>query len=154
MDALLKKLNHAGGPVVVVDAPAEFGGTLQAWAGHAAVADSLAGQDGFVLAFAAMQADVGPLVDRIVPALGEDAVFWIAYPKKSSKRYRSDMGRDDSWGPLGQHGFEPVRQVAIDEDWSALRFRRVEHIRSMRRNPAMALSDDARRRLAREQQLD
>jgi hypothetical protein len=27
-------------------------------------------------------------------------------------------------------GFDTVRQVAIDEDWSALRFRRVEYIKS------------------------
>jgi len=27
-------------------------------------------------------------------------------------------------------GFDSVRQVAIDEDWSALRFRRVEYIKT------------------------
>jgi hypothetical protein len=27
-------------------------------------------------------------------------------------------------------GFDSVRQIAIDEDWSALRFRRVEYIKS------------------------
>lgn len=26
-------------------------------------------------------------------------------------------------------GFRPIRQVAIDEDWSALRFRRVEFVK-------------------------
>ena len=34
---------------------------------------------------------------------------------------------------MGDAGFEPVRMVAIDEDWSALRFRRVEFIKTMNR---------------------
>ncbi len=32
-------------------------------------------------------------------------------------------------------GYEPVRQVALDDDWSALRFRRVEYIGAMARHP-------------------
>ena len=34
---------------------------------------------------------------------------------------------------MGKAGFEPVRMVAIDEDWSAVRFRRVEFIKTMNR---------------------
>jgi len=34
---------------------------------------------------------------------------------------------------LGREGFEPVRIVAIDEDWSAKRFRRVSFIKNMTR---------------------
>ena len=30
---------------------------------------------------------------------------------------------------MRKYNFEPVRQVAIDEDWSALRFRNVAHIK-------------------------
>mgnify|MGYP005835701873 CR=1 FL=1 len=39
---------------------------------------------------------------------------------------------------------EPVRQVAIDEDWSALRFRRVEYIKTMTRSFAMTLEGKAK----------
>jgi len=38
---------------------------------------------------------------------------------------------------LGKSGFEPVRMVAIDEDWSALRFRKPENIKKMTRSFAM-----------------
>ena len=34
---------------------------------------------------------------------------------------------------LGDAGFEPVRMVAIDEDFSAVRFRRVEFIKTLTR---------------------
>ena len=38
---------------------------------------------------------------------------------------------------MGEAGFEPVRMVAIDEDWSALRFRRAEFIKNMTRPGAV-----------------
>jgi len=50
-------------------------------------------------------------------------LIWVAYPKKSSKKYKSDLSRDDFWDALKDLGLEPVRQIALDEDWSALRFK-------------------------------
>ena len=74
-----------------------------------------------------------------------DALLWFAYPKGSSKRYTCDFNRDTGWTVLGEAGYEPVRQVAIDEDWSALRFRRVEYIKSFKREPKHAISDKGKR---------
>ncbi len=48
---------------------------------------------------------------------------------------------------MGAVGFEGVRQVAIDEDWSALRFRRVEYIKRMTRDPKRAMTKAAGARL-------
>lgn len=62
---------------------------------------------------------------------GGDALVWFAYPKGTSKQYRSTINRDTGWQVLGAAGFEPVRMVAIDEDWSGVRFRRAEFIKSM-----------------------
>lgn len=44
------------------------------------------------------------------------------------------------WGALGEAEFEGVRLVAIDEDWSALLFRRIEFIKSIAREPKRTLS--------------
>ena len=57
-----------------------------------------------------------------------DPILWFAYPKASSRRYACDFNRDSGWDVLRGLGFDSVRQVAIDEDWSALRFRRVQYI--------------------------
>jgi hypothetical protein len=46
-------------------------------------------------------------------------VFWVAYPKAN----RTDINRDSLWPILAEHGMRPITQVAIDEVWSALRFR-------------------------------
>ncbi len=46
---------------------------------------------------------------------------------------------------MGKAGFEPVRMVAIDEDWSAVRFRRVEFIKTMNRPEEVRLTKKAKR---------
>jgi hypothetical protein len=70
----------------------------------------------------------------------------MIYPKRSSKKYDTDISRDDGWQPLGDLGFEPVRQVAVDEDWSALRFRQTSRIKTMTRNSEMTLSAEGKKR--------
>jgi hypothetical protein len=62
-----------------------------------------------------------------------DGLVWFAYPKGTSKKYTCDFNRDTGWSALGALGFEPVRMVAIEQNWSALRFRRIEYIKTMTR---------------------
>lgn len=150
MDALLRKLNHRlAATVTVLGAPPEMQPALERWSAETMVRRELSDREQFVLAFVDSRADIARCAAEVVAALDGDATLWMAYPKKSSRRYRSDVGRDDSWQPLGDLGFEPVRQVALDADWSALRFRRTEHIRTLTRQPSMALSDEGRRRTIR-----
>ena len=93
----------------------------------------------FLLAFVTTREEIKRLAKVIGKKAEGDAIIWMAYPKGSSKRFKCDFNRDTGWSPLGTVGFEGVRQVAIDEDWSALRFRRVEYIKRMTR--------DAKRRM-------
>jgi len=52
-------------------------------------------------------------------ALASPAVLWFVYPKGG----RADINRDTLWPMVAVHGLRPITQVAIDETWSALRFR-------------------------------
>ncbi len=141
MSALFAKLNLKDQQqLVIANAPPEFGPHLTSLKGRA-VALSLAQVKtaDFLLGFATTQAQVDGLAKQLKKVPG-DAVVWLAYPKGSSKKYRCEFNRDTGWKALGAAGFEPVRQVAIDEDWSALRFRREEFIKTLTRSPAMALT--------------
>lgn len=62
--------------------------------------------------------------------------LWMLYPKRAG-RIRTDISRDNGWQPLLNLGFVPVSQVAVDEDWSALRFRLADEVRSMTRKRAI-----------------
>jgi len=96
----------------------------------------------WALSFVQKQAELERLVQDLAPRMEGDASFWFAYPKKSSKKYQSEITRDSGWQILGDHGYEPVRQIAIDEDWSALRFRKVEFIKTLNRRASMRLTKD------------
>ncbi|HUN93806.1 MAG TPA: hypothetical protein VMU33_17290 [Burkholderiaceae bacterium] len=117
--------------ILVIDAPASFEPQLAAL-GDVRVARRLA--DVRTVAFALVFATKKAEVDRLSPALARkavgDATLWWAYPKGTSKRLTCDFNRDNGWDALRSAGWDTVRQVAIDEDWSALRFRRVECIPS------------------------
>lgn len=94
----------------------------------------------FALAFVTRQAELDKLGAALTSRAAGDAVVWFAYPKQSSKNYRSEIDRDHGWKALGRGGFEPVRMVAIDADWSAVRFRRVDNIKTMTRDPSFAMT--------------
>ena len=63
-----------------------------------------------------------------IRAVKPDGLLWICYPKKSSG-VESDLDRDVVWKMLVPTGLRPVTQIAIDEVWSALRFRPVEKVK-------------------------
>lgn len=100
----------------------------------------------FLLAFVTTRQEIERIANAIVRLAEGDAVVWFAYPKGTSKRYRCDVNRDTGWEPLGTAGFEHVRLVAIDEDWSALRFRRVEFVKTMARRRSFAITKEGKAR--------
>ena len=147
MDPLLAKLQFRGGRIVVVRPPAEFLPTLETWEDEGlTLGVRPSASAALVLTFVRSCADIAGRAPKVVAAVTPDALLWFAYPKKSSPRYSSDVGRDDSWQPLGDLGLEPVRQVAIDADWSALRFRRADDIRTLTRDASRRLSAQGRAR--------
>lgn len=140
MTPLFKKLNLTTQSVIhILNAPASFETELAALA-DVAVHREIKGATGFVMAFALTQTEVDTASRQIASSAQGDAIVWMVYPKGTSRRYKCEFNRDSGWSVLGEAGFEAVRQVAVDEDWSALRFRRVEFITSITRNPAGAIS--------------
>jgi hypothetical protein len=87
----------------------------------------------FSLAFVTTEEQVNALAPAIARKAEGDAIVWFAYPKGTSKKYKAQINRDSGWNVLGREGFEPVRMVAIDEDWSAKRYRREGFIKNMTR---------------------
>jgi hypothetical protein len=128
---LFKKLNlgeHR--EIVVLDAPDSFESELKQLKGVKITRDpSKPKSVNFALAFATTQAQLDRSSKTLAAAAEGDAVLWFVYPKGTSKRYRCEFNRDSGWGVIRKAGFESVRMVAVDEDWSALRFRRLEFVK-------------------------
>ena len=115
--------------ILVIDAPDSFVPELKALKGvkvHGNPGEAKKFE--FALAFATQKAAVDRLSKALATKAEGDAVLWFAYPKGTSKRFKCDFNRDNGWEVIRAAGWDTVRQVAIDEDWSALRFRRREFI--------------------------
>jgi hypothetical protein len=73
----------------------------------------------------------------ISPLLKADTVFWIIYPKKNSG-IKTDLEMMGSWDAATQYGLRPVASAAVNEVWTALRFRPIEQVKvSAGRNDAV-----------------
>jgi|SRR5580700_1730048 hypothetical protein len=149
MASIFAKLNLKDqSQIVVLNAPESFEGELRALR-DVTILRNLHDLDEieFSLAFVTKPGEVHALGTTIAERAKGDAVVWFAYPKGTSKKYKSEINRDNGWQVLGLLGFEGVRSVAIDEDWSAARFRRVEFIKTMKRDRKHAMTKQGKARL-------
>lgn len=120
--------------VVVLNAPGSFEPELAALSGVTIIRDRNNIEEfEFFIAFVTKQGEIAGLSETIAAKAKGDAVVWFAYPKGTSKKYKSEVSRDNGWQALRGLGFDSVRAVAIDEDWPALRFRRAGYIKVMKR---------------------
>lgn len=76
-----------------------------------------------VLLFAPDRAGLDAKLPDVLKKVPEAAILWVAYPKLSSK-LAADLSRDTIDALVPKHGLDTVSQIAIDEDWSALRLKR------------------------------
>jgi hypothetical protein len=81
----------------------------------------------FALIFAFSQKQLKEILKDVIPALHAESKFWVAYPKATSK-IASDLSRDASWDFISAHGYETVRMIAVDNLWSAIRFKKAEAV--------------------------
>jgi len=74
-----------------------------------------------VIAFAINSAALDTKAAPAMDAARDDRLAWIAYPKAG--KLDTDLNRDLLARLAQQRGAQPVRQIALDDTWSALRFR-------------------------------
>lgn len=126
--ALLKKLQiKAGAKLLLLNVPADVAATITAGAEVETVKAGSA-CDG-ILAFAETPAEVDKFARQALKALPPDGLLWFAYRKGAAAK-ASGLSRDQGWEALAAANWRPVRSVAIDEEWTGLRFKPVELVKS------------------------
>ena len=137
--SLIKKLNFKdrGQPVLIVNAPKIYEEVIASFEGEVHLNAAIEYYE-MVQVFGTSNEELQCLARSVEKNLKADGLLWLCYPKKSSKVYKgSDCSRESVTILLATEGYEPVRQIAIDEDWSALRFRKAYNIKKMTRNFAV-----------------
>ena len=74
-----------------------------------------------VIAFVTWDAEIDTVGWPVIAAAREDRLAWLAYPKAG--QLGTDLNRDRLRAAVATHGVQPVRQISLDEVWSALRLR-------------------------------
>jgi hypothetical protein len=74
-----------------------------------------------ILIFVTHKADISVAFSQLQTAAKHDKLAWLAYPK--AKQLSTDLNRDIIRELANSQGLDPVRQISIDEVWSALRLK-------------------------------
>ncbi|USB34303.1 YdeI/OmpD-associated family protein [Paenibacillus sp. YPG26] len=76
----------------------------------------------FVQVFVHSVREVDELAPTAIRAIKEDGLLWFCYPKGGAKA-GTDLNRDKGWDTVKALGYEGVSLIAIDDKWSAMRYR-------------------------------
>ena len=90
------------------------------------------GSPTLVLVFLCAVAEVEGLALPALAAYRPGDRVWFCYPKKTG-HIRTDINRDVGWEALRARDWVAVTQIALDDTWSALRFRPRAEIKVMTR---------------------
>lgn len=149
MNPVFKKMNFKNqSEIYVIKSPDSFRAEISEMTSLTDIIETLPSAQNstkidFCLIFVKLSTDIENFALALAPHISADVILWFAYPKKSSKKIISDIDRDTGWISVGNIlNMEPVKIIAIDKDWSALRFRKVDQIKTMTRNTAMILTKD------------
>ena len=80
-----------------------------------------------VLVFTTRLEDIPALIEQAITSLRPDGLLWAAYPKGGSG-VATDVNRDRLAKAVEPTGWRPVRLVALDSIWSAMRFRPADQV--------------------------
>lgn len=136
MNTVLKKLGFTDktDSVLILNAPGEYNEIMKEI--NCEIHTEIKGKYKFIQIFAESMSEANKYAKGAVESLDGDGHLWLCYPKGTSKKYKSDINRTKSWEVFFLYEFEPVSQVAIDENWTAMRFRHIDNIKSMKRKTA------------------
>ena len=122
-NALTERLNLTGQlRALIMNAPKGYRTLLGPLPPDITVNTKPSGRYDFVHLFVNNREELAALGPAAMNAVKPMAIFWISYPKKTAKT-DTDISRDEGWEVVTDAGFETVAQVAIDDIWSAQRFR-------------------------------
>jgi hypothetical protein len=123
INALAKKLQiKSGKRWLLFNAPANYLVFLEPLPEGVIVSYEANGSFDGVQLFVKNSIELAENLKIIVPILRPDTILWIIYPKKSSG-IKTDLEMMSSWDEPAKYGLGGVSAAAIDETWTALRFR-------------------------------
>lgn len=117
-----KLLIKPNNKVILLQAPDGFTSLLDPLPEGVSLSETGTGEYDAVLLFVLNSTELNSFLPTAMSHLRPESVFWICYPKKSSG-IASDLEMMQSWDELAKYDYQGVAAAAINEQWTALRFR-------------------------------
>jgi hypothetical protein len=144
---LAKKLHlKPGMRLAVVNAPGGFARTMGRVPAGITQEPSLKRALDVVLLFVVNKKELKSRWPKALKSLKPDGSLWVAHPKKSSGVDSDLAAMNSDWGVYKNSEWQPVARIAIDDTWSALRFRQrpgLEQARATRQEDVVRDADGA-----------
>jgi hypothetical protein len=132
---IIQKLKPKTGALAVINSPKDILGEFKSLKPSASIPAGAKARFDFVLLFATNSKELEPAWKRIIPALKDNATFWVAYPKKSSS-IASDLGGMGGNAVHAGSPWQPVTRVSIDETWTGVRYKLAPNLETERKERA------------------
>jgi hypothetical protein len=113
---------NPGMRALIIAPPPDYSNLLAPLPDGLRISSRATGMYGFIQVFATRLSEIRRFTRRLSKHAAPNALVWISYPKKTSK-VEGDLSRDIIREAMSSAGWRAVSIVAIDEVWSALRFR-------------------------------
>jgi hypothetical protein len=107
--------------VLLVNSPKGYNDTLGKLPRGAKVVTRSTKPVDLIQMFAATKAEMTELFVKVKSLLKENGLLWATYPKAG--QLDTDLSREVVWECGQVVGMRPVSQIAVDDVWSALRFK-------------------------------
>ncbi|HEY2382459.1 MAG TPA: YdeI/OmpD-associated family protein [Terriglobia bacterium] len=131
---LLQKLKPKPGAAAVINSPKDLAVEFKSIKPSVSIPARAKEHFDFVLLFALSSKELEPHWRRIIPALKQDAVFWVAYPKKNSGIPSDLSGMSGPWSVSCGSAWQPVASAAIDDTWTGIRFKLAPNLENDRKD--------------------
>jgi hypothetical protein len=129
VSSLSKKLQiKSGQTIIILNAPDDYRNLLEPLPGDVSISSKTGANADQIQIFVLNAEELEKTLQIIQPGLGPNTIFWIAYPKKSSG-IQSDLDMMTSWKEPEKYGFRPVASIAINDTWTALRFKQPDQVK-------------------------
>jgi hypothetical protein len=108
--------------VLFVNAPKDHESKIGPFPEGTFVVKKIAGRVDFVQVYVESRNELEEWLPRLKSLVGPAGILWVTYHKGSSG-VKTDINRDSIAAYANTVGMKAVTQVAIDENWSALRLK-------------------------------
>jgi hypothetical protein len=104
----------------ILNAPAGY--EAASFPGLQPAAKTLSGVFDWIQIFVRDKVELEKLAPKAVRALKADSIFWVSFPKGSSK-IQTDLTRDKGWDILNTLDLKWITLISVNETWSAFALR-------------------------------